>query len=290
MDALRQTTEPLFPKILWNRPLNRGGAGRLLVAGGHSGQFSQLQAIYQLALAAGAGECIIALPDSLQKLLADIPGARFMPAARSGSLGRAALAGLLDYASEADAVAIGADLSASSETSILIEALLTKTDRPIIAFDDAFTALKHNLRALINRPNCLIVATMPQIFQLCNSLSLAISLKPDQGVVNQLQIMQQLQQASQASYVLAGRDMIVAAEGQLSLTAGISAMEFFTPATVATSAAFWMHNPGKPFQALTSAAFALRQAREAIADSNQSVLTVSEMVKSLQQTLRQENF
>src|SRR5207253_2372681 len=90
MDYLKQGSEPLFPKVLWNRPVSRSGAGRLLVVGGHKDEFSSVQAIYQLSLAAGVGQCTVVLPDSLKTLLAGTPDSLFVPASTSGSLGKAA--------------------------------------------------------------------------------------------------------------------------------------------------------------------------------------------------------
>ena len=69
MDTLpqfdRQDGAPLYPKILYNRPVTRSGAGRLLAIGGHTGEFSLPTALYGFAMAGGAGECVVALPDRL---------------------------------------------------------------------------------------------------------------------------------------------------------------------------------------------------------------------------------
>ena len=45
----------------------RQRAGRLLLIGGHKGEFSLLQAIYQTTEAAGIGECVAVMPDSLRR-------------------------------------------------------------------------------------------------------------------------------------------------------------------------------------------------------------------------------
>ncbi|MDF2461721.1 MAG: hypothetical protein K0S68_1124, partial [Candidatus Saccharibacteria bacterium] len=82
---IRQEDEPLHPTILYNRPVTRHAAGRLLVVGGHSGEFSVLTAIHQLSTAAGIGECNTVLPDNLAKLLSGAPGTFFVPSTESGS-------------------------------------------------------------------------------------------------------------------------------------------------------------------------------------------------------------
>src|SRR4051812_44492732 len=111
---VRQDGDPLYPKILYNRPVTRHGAGRLLVVGGHSGEFSLPTAVYQLALAAGVGDCQVVLPDSLLKFIGGLPGTNFVPSSPSGSLGSEALGRIVELSEEADAVAIGASLSNNS--------------------------------------------------------------------------------------------------------------------------------------------------------------------------------
>ncbi|HEY6736275.1 MAG TPA: hypothetical protein VI322_01010, partial [Candidatus Saccharimonadia bacterium] len=125
---LKQANIPLYPQVLYNRPVTRTGAGRLLLVGGHTGEFSQPTAFNQLALAAGAGECRVVMPDKLAALLAGAPGVYFGAATASGSLSRDALGRILQLAEEADALAIGTSLSNNSDTTMLVERLLTEAE------------------------------------------------------------------------------------------------------------------------------------------------------------------
>ena len=136
LDFIRQDGEPLYPKTLWNRPVSRVGAGRLLIPGGHSGDMSLPTAIYQAAMASGAGECVVALPDVLTKLLGGTPATTFVASSPSGSLGREALGRLLELSEEADAVLIGASLSNNSHTTILVEKFLQEANRPTVIFGE----------------------------------------------------------------------------------------------------------------------------------------------------------
>src|SRR4051812_16862820 len=120
----RQEDEPLFPNILYNRPVTRHAAGRLLVAGGHSGEISLPTIIHQLGIAAGLGECHVVLPDNLAKFLGGAPGTFFAASNPSGSLAPEALGRILELSEEADAVALGASLSNNSTTAMLVENLV----------------------------------------------------------------------------------------------------------------------------------------------------------------------
>src|SRR3954470_20599597 len=99
----RQTDTPLYPKVLYNRPITRSGGGRLLIVGGHSGEFSMPTAIHQFAVAAGVGEAVAVLPDNLAKFLSGAPGTTFAASSSSGSLGREALGRILELSEDSDA-------------------------------------------------------------------------------------------------------------------------------------------------------------------------------------------
>ncbi len=274
---LKQTDQPLFPKILWNRPVSRRGAGRLLLIGGHKGEFSQLQSIYQLTLAAGAGECRVVMPDSLRKLLAEAPDSSFVPSSPSGSLGRGALGEILDIAKDFDAVAIGANLSNNSETSILVESLLSQLKQPVVLFADGLAAIHHQPKLATTSPNALIVANMQELLKLAGRFGTETSTKPEDGVLNKIKLVSSLSNASNVSYILIDRSMVVAAQAQASLTVAVSSMNFFASAIVAVAAVLFTQNPSKPFEALTTAAYILQQARAKLTTNSTEALLIKEI-------------
>src|SRR3990172_12023595 len=90
---LHQTNQPIFPKILWERPINKRAAKQLLIVGGHSMHFSATQQAYLEAIATGVGEAKVVLPDSVLKLTgsSNLPDCLFVPSNTSGSMAKAAL-------------------------------------------------------------------------------------------------------------------------------------------------------------------------------------------------------
>src|SRR4051794_12583610 len=106
----RQTDKPLFPDIFWNRPTMRSRGGRLLLLGGHKNQFDLVQAVYQMAEASDVGECVAVMPDSLRRTVGETGYTFFVPAAPSGSLGKASLAEITERAEDADATVVGLNL------------------------------------------------------------------------------------------------------------------------------------------------------------------------------------
>lgn len=150
---MKQTEEPLFSDILWNQPVNRRAAGRLLILGGHAQQFSRTQISYQAVEEAGTGEATVILPRSLQKVVGTLPDCVFAAETPAGSLSRTAESDIRRYISESDAVLAPGELSQNTETIGLLESLLNETDTPWIITDDI-------IRSLIQAPDSIARAAV----------------------------------------------------------------------------------------------------------------------------------
>lgn len=252
-----QGTQPLYPKIFWNRPTNKNRAGRLLIVGGHKHEFSGVQAIYQVAEAAGSGYVQAAMPDTLRPLVGGGEFGYFLPATVSGSLGRAALGELLHLASEYDAVVLGANLTNNAETAILVESLIQKSDQPLIITEETIDILKFHADFITGNPHALVVTTMKGLFGLANNQHIPLAIKPNSGVLGKLEILQQLVDISRCSYVVFDKDIMVASAGKLSLTP--LQVELTSQPTIAIGLAgtFWLQQRSQPFEALTGTAYVL---------------------------------
>jgi len=255
-----QTTEPLYPKVIWNRPVARHGAGRLLIIGGHAKDFSLPTAIYGLVQASGIGECAVALPDSLLKLLSGMPDTTFVASTQAGSISRDALGRLLELAEDADAIAIGAGLSNNSETAVMTEKLLAMAEQPIIVFADTLIALQFNIRLVTDRADSLIILTMQELFKLAGQLSIPISIRPNGGLINKLEIIKSVKDAMAADLVVYGSDTIVAAGDKLSVTPANPVLSRLPAAYYAVLSVFWLQNRANHYEGLTTAAWILHQA------------------------------
>src|SRR5581483_6453973 len=129
---------PLFPDLLWSKPENKKQAGKLLIVGGTSGSFKNVNLAYNNALKAGIGVCRLYLPNSLSAVLAGAsPDVSFGPSTQSGGFSRQALADLLDLSIWADGVLLAGDLGKNSETSILIESFIDKYSGILLLANDA---------------------------------------------------------------------------------------------------------------------------------------------------------
>ena len=259
---IRQDGEPLYPKILWNRPISRHGAGGLLVVGGHKSEFSLPTAMYQLSMAAGIGRCSVVLPDSLLKVLGGLPGTHFVASTQSGSVGREALGQILAYVEEADALVLGASLSANSSTSMLVERLVQESIRPIIAFDDALISLQHNLRILTDNPECLLIVTMPELFKIAGALGIGIQIRPGGGLISKLEIIESIRAVSACTYVVYGSEIIISSPTEPIVTPINYRISLIPAAIYGVLSVFWVQNPSNPMAGLATGSYVLRRLSE----------------------------
>lgn len=236
----------------------------MLLPGGHSGEFSLVTSIHQVAEASGAGECVAALPDSLVKTLGGAPGTTFLASSPSGSLGREALARLLELSKDADAVLIGANLSNNSLTTILFERFMAESGRPIIAFAEALISLQHDLKGLAERPGSLLIVTMPEIFKLAAALSIRIQIREGGGLLNKLEIIRDVAAASQCDYVVYGSEIVISIGGKLGVSAVNYRLGQLPALYFGTLSVFWTQNPQQRYEGLMTGAYVLGRVSEKI--------------------------
>jgi hypothetical protein len=253
MDWLRQTKDkPAFPDTLWSRPVNKRHAGKLLIIGGHSQSFAEPSRAYAAALKAGAGHIRIVLPDKLQKTLGKaFPEAEFAASTPIGSFGRQALELWLDLANWADAVLLAGGLSKNSETAILLESFVGRYAGQLSLTGDSLDYFVQKPAQIINREKTLLVGELPQMQKLA---------QPQQVIRQTADLMQILNVLSiwtsdiKAEVVTAHANQIIAtSQGKLSTTQ--SKRDRVEPELAAYASVWWMQQPEKPFEALTTAGY-----------------------------------
>lgn len=259
----------------------RQRAGRLLLVGGHKGEFSLLQAIYQATEAAGIGECVAVMPDSLRKMVGEAGFGRFVPASASGSIGKAALGELLHLGSDTDALIIGANLTNNAETAVVIESLITKLEQPVVVTEEAINILQFHPEMITSNPKALVVTTMPGLFALAGYHHMPIAIAPNRGVVGKIEILQQLAAISRCSFVVFDSEILVQVGKDTSLTSLSQPLSSLPGMVIGTAATFWIQHQTKAFAGLTSGAYVLAEAAKG------ETATSASMSKHISATLEQ---
>ncbi len=252
---LKQTADkPLFPDLLWSRPENRHSAGKLLIVGGHQGGFSNVAAAYKLALEAGAGYVRLILPANLQKTVGDhLPDVTFAPDTASGSFSRQALSELLEQSEWADGVLLAGDFGRNSETAVLVESFVSCVKKPLVVSHDAvdfFTGNSHISSPLT--PVCFVLS-LSQLQKLAGNLRFSQAISSSLDLMHFVNRLYELSRQFPFIILTAHQThLLVAHNGRVSITPQNHSSDSWSGQVAAVTIVWWMQNPGKPFEAITT--------------------------------------
>ena len=155
--------KPAFEDLLWSRPENKKHAGKLLIIGGNKFGFSSPGEAYNEAEKAGAGAIRVIMPDSLRTMISKIfPAADFVGSNPSGGFSQASIAEIIDQLEWTNGTLLSGDFGHNSETSIVIEKILSSKGQLTFSGDsiDSFLLSPGNL---MSRDNTLIVTNFSKL-------------------------------------------------------------------------------------------------------------------------------
>ena len=252
----KQTPDnPLFPDLIWSRPENRTAAGKLLIVGGNLHSFAAAAEAYQAAVKAGVGTVRVLLPDALRKTVGRIlEVGEYAPSNPSGSFSQKALSEWLEQAAWADGVLVAGDLGRNSETAILLEKFLDKYKGQVTLTKDAIDYITSNVNQVANRPKTTLVLSMSQLQRLLQAQKFAKAITLSLSLVQLVDILHDYSTLHSTNVIVKYNDtMLVASNGQVSTTSVNDQPEVWRVKTAATAAVWWLQNPDKTFQAITTA-------------------------------------
>lgn len=258
MDKLywhKQTVDkPLFPDLLWSRPENRMHAGKLLVIGGNAQGFAAAAEAFNESGRAGVGVTRVLLPDVLQKTVGKVFAAgEYAPSTPSGSFAQKALAELLVCSSWADGVLLAGELGRNSETAILLEKFASKYTGQLTITKDAADYFVNIPESVLARPETTLVISLAQLQKLGNAAHFPTAFTFGMDLLHLVDALHDFTTRYSCNIVVKHLDNIfVAANGQVSTTKLQHDKEIWRVTTAAHTATWWLQNPSKTFEALTT--------------------------------------
>jgi NAD(P)H-hydrate repair Nnr-like enzyme with NAD(P)H-hydrate dehydratase domain len=248
----RQTSnKPLFPDLLWSKPENRSHAGKLGVVGGNAHGFAAAAEAYSEASKAGAGTVRVLLPVSLQKTVGRVfEAGEYAPSTPSGSFSQKALVDVLALADWADGLMLAGDFGNNSETTILLESLITKYSHQLTITDDALDYFIQAPITVLNRENTLLVLSQSQLQKLAIGAKYMRAFTSTMDMIRLVDSLSEFTKRYKPAIIVSFlENVIVAFDGKVSTTKIGSSSEI----SIATNAAtWWMQNPSQCFEALTT--------------------------------------
>jgi ADP-dependent NAD(P)H-hydrate dehydratase / NAD(P)H-hydrate epimerase len=253
---LKQTIDkPLFPDILWSRPENKVSAGKLLIIGGNAHGFSAVGEAYQTAVKAGAGHIRVLLPEVLRKTVGNfLENCEFAASNINGGFARQALGEVLNNTAWADAVLLAGEFGRNSETAIMLEQFVQKYSGILIVTCDTVDYFFSNPALIINRTNTCVVGSTAQLQKLAISAHSKVAIGVDMDLVNLVENLHIFSRQYNAHFITnhLGTTVVVS-NGQVSTSKTGDGEEVWRLTTAAKASVFWLQNPSKVFEALTTA-------------------------------------
>jgi hypothetical protein len=243
----------LFEDLLWNRPENKRYAGKLLIVGGNLHAVSTPGLAYSVAEKAGAGTIRVLLPDSTRKLVGKVfPEAEFAPSTPSGSFARESLAQLLELAQWADGVLLAGDFGHNSETAILLESFAEKYQGQLTFAQDSVDYFINKNSIFFERENTLPIINFGKLQKLAQNNRPNPPVKYEMNMHQLVDVLQEWK----INLITNHADQFVLAtkEGKVS-TIKMPEDSNWQVELAAYAATWWLQNPGRTFEAITTALF-----------------------------------
>lgn len=247
--------QPLFEDLLWSRPENRSYAGKLLIVGGNAQGFAAAAEAYSYADKAGIGRSRVLLPNALYKNVNKLfPEAEFAPSTPSGSFATTATGELLPMAHWADGVLFAGDIGRNSETAIMIETFLRKHSGAVTLTKDAIEYITSQPQLIAERPDTLLVLSFSQLQKLAIGLKSTTAFTSGMDLLRTVDALHELTLKNPIHIMTKHLDQLfVATGGQVSTTPCPTDERIWRLKTASAACVWWLQNPTKPFESLTTA-------------------------------------
>lgn len=245
---------PLFPDIEWNKPEQRGKAGKLGIIGGNKLGFAGVAEAYGVATDAGVGQVRVLLPDVLKKTIPPIiTDTVFGPTNQSGSLTKDAVAEMSALGQWADSVLLIGDAGRSSETAIAYEQFIQHYQGPLILTRDAIDLIKNGSQSLVDRPQTLLVASFAQLQKLFQLIYYPKVLTFSMQLTNLVEAVHKFTITYPISIAVLHKDnLVIASGGEVVTIPWDNPMAIWRGSVAARAAAYWLWSPKKPLEAVVS--------------------------------------
>lgn len=251
----QQKTKLLFPDMEWSRPENRTAAGKLLIIGGNLHGFAAPAEAYAEASRAGIGTCRVLLPSAVQKIVGQIlVEGEFAPSTPSGSFSQKAVDDFLSFGAWADGVLCAGDLGRNSETAIALEKFLAKSPAAVTLTKDSVDYAVTAPKSVLRRPNTMLVLSLSQLQRLAIAASFPKAVTFNMDLLHLAEWLHEFTVSYSLYIIVKHHDhIVIAANGQVSSTRLDPDPSIWRVKTAAHAAVWWLQNPSKPFEALTTA-------------------------------------
>jgi len=246
--------KPLFPDVEWNRPERLDQSGRLAIIGGNKLGFSSVAEAYATAQTTGVGQVRVLLPDVLKKSVpSSMTDVLFAPTNPSGSLAQAAITEAVSLRDWSDVLLLIGDSGRNSQTAIVHEELVKRSQQPVVITRDAIDLLQNSFAEILDNQHVVFVASFAQVQKIFRSvyypkmLTFSIQLAQFVDILHKFTITYPLTLAT-----FHADTILIAQHGTVTSTPWSQPMALWQGTVPTRIAAYTMWNPATPLQAATA--------------------------------------
>lgn len=249
----QEPNKPLYPDLAWDKPENKNHAGKLLIIGGNTHEFSAPGQAYEVAIKTGIGVAKVLLPDSLQKSLGRIlENGEYAPSNKSGSFASSSLDSWLQWADWSDGVMLAGDLGRNSETAIVLEKFINSCSKPLIITKDAIDYFRANALMVAKRPSTVLVLSLSQLQKFCIEVNWTTPVTYSMGLAQLVELLHSLTNTYDISVITTHNDVYFVAHKGFVSTTKTSEQQSWRVEMAAKASVWLIQNKKRPFEALTN--------------------------------------
>lgn len=156
MDKIIYQDEPLYPKILWQRPVHKynATAGKVMIFAGSKNMAGAAMLACEAVFRSGTGILLLGFPSSLKAIFSGVLSDAMMlelPETPSHTISKKADETALEHANSCDVTIIGPGLSENAETVQLIWELVFGIKKSVILCEDGIRAFTRGIIVMRSR-------------------------------------------------------------------------------------------------------------------------------------------
>lgn len=251
----KQTADKLlFSDIEWSRPERKDQAGKLAIIGGNKLSFAAIAESYQTAVSSGAGEVRVLVPDVLKKNIpVSMTDVTFAPSNNSGGFSNDAVSELNATDNWADVLLFPGDAGKNSQTAILFEEIIKKTDKPVVLTRDAVDLLQNSFSAILDNPQVVFVVSFAQIQRIFRAVYYPKILTFSMQLAQLVETLHKFTITYPVTIVtLHAEQVVIARDGQVITQAWSEPMLIWRGHTASRIATYLLWTPSKPMEAIAT--------------------------------------
>ena len=293
---------PLYPKILWNRPVHqyKANAGKIFIISGSKGMSGRALMVCEAVFRSGTGILLLGFPEGLKNDFKDIlPESMSLPLPQTNqmTLSSNSLNNIIENSSPCDAAIIGPGLSMNPETVQVIWEVIATINIPLVIAEEGLNSFCKGLEVIRDKesvdyiknivldklPNRVIIMNLSEVRKLLALLEIG-KFNDKEISTNIYNHLSTLSRTLGFTIILASSPLVISSPDGVTIVNKIDlAPQNLSSSQISVLAgvigSFIGQNPKNIFQAIATAVFVFDSAmflatKEEIVDKNISGSTI----------------